>query len=152
MDVEEIIIETLKIAEHIELDHDGPPKIYTCCISNKSVFSDVVRTGELCICAHSERVATLLFFLLHGIFDQVNLEHRTKWYTEELQQSIDLDYEDITAEIAMGLWIHRFQSAAEITEHNIVQPIIISVGASSRALTPSICDIWTLPRIRRQMD
>lgn len=162
MDIEEIIIETLRIAEHIELEHEGPPNIYTCLVKTPTskvtnidalvgtgVFSEVVLTGELCVCAASHDVAVLLFFLLQGIYDYG--EHRLEWYTQELEKCINMEYDDVTPEVAIKLWTEQYNKSAEVQQHNIVQPIVIKpMDHSVITLTPSICDIWTLPRIRRQ--
>jgi hypothetical protein len=170
MDIEEIIIEALRLAEQIELEHgpSAPPHIYTCIVkatggtlraTNVGMFSDVVLTGELCVCAHSEQVALLIFFLIHGIFDYG--DNRLEWYTQILEGCINIDYDDVTAELVMQSWTKWYYSVIEIKEHNIAQPIVVypilcdtaAAGTALRGvvtLTPSICDIWTLPRIRRQ--
>lgn len=149
MDIEELIIETLRLCEHIELDHEGPPRIFTCLTDETSLFSEVVLTGELCVCAHSRTVAVFLFFLINGIFDHA--EHRLEWYTQELEQCINLEYDDITPETAIKLWTEHYETTVKVQEHNINQPIIVHpMERSIVTLTPSICDIWTLPRIRRQ--
>jgi len=154
MDIEEIIIETLRIAEQMELEHEGPPNIYTCLVRNnstESVFSEVVLTGELCVCAANRQVAVLLFFLIQGVFDHG--DHRLEWYTRELERCINLDYDDVTADDVIKLWTDQYQSTVEIKEHNIIQPIVVQPMAMDRGnvtLIPSVCDIWTLPRIRRQ--
>lgn len=154
MDIEEIIIETLRIAEQMELEHEGPPNIYTCLVrddsgSLESVFAEVVLTGELCVCAANKQVAVLLFFLIQGVFDHGS--HRLEWYTRQLERCINLDYDDVTAEDVMKVWTNQYQSMVEIKEHNIIQPIVVQpMDRGNVTLTPSICDIWTLPRIRRQ--
>lgn len=158
MDIEEIIIETLRLAEQMELESDCPPNIYTCLVkeisADTSVFSEIVLTGELCVCAHSEQVATLLFFLLNGIFD--HNDNRLEWYTQMLERCVNMDYDDVTAENAVTHWTNYYlEHIIELKEHNITQPIVIYpiIGSEKRGiitLTPSICDIWTLPRIKRQ--
>ena len=151
MDVEEIIIETLKLVTHIELNHEGPPNIYTCLLRNPesdSIFNEVVLAGDVCVCAHTSQVATLLFYLMHGIFDHST--NRLKWYTKVLEK---VYYDDITPEVAVEIWTNYYESIAEIKKHNITQSIIIYPTESTIVnMTPGTCDIWTIPRVRRQFN
>jgi hypothetical protein len=151
MDIEELVIETLRLCEHLELEDDEPPNIYTCMAigsaQDSSAFNDVAATGELCVCAHNPTVATFIFFLMQGVFDHP--DDRLEWYTQHLEQC--LEYDEITPEVAIELWTARYAKVAKITEHNITQPIVTRpMDGATVTLTPSICDIWTLPRIRRQ--
>ena len=150
MDIEELLIETLKVAEMRELHATGPPNIYTCLvpepIDKDGVFAEIVVTGELCVCAADPQVASLLFFLIQGVFDHTF--DRDEWYLEMLSMRVNMEYDDVSAEDALVIWAKLYAEQVEIKEHNIVQPIIIQ--PLSKAITPSICDIWTLPRIRRQ--
>lgn len=153
----ELILETLRIAEVKELDYEGPPHIYTCLLKDHDIasstasnlFADIVLTGELCVCAGDPQVARLLFFLIQGVFDHQSDKY--KWYTEALESRINLEYDDVTPEEALAAWADYYDSIAEVREHNISQPIVTyPMERGMVTLTPSICDIWTLPRIRRQ--
>lgn len=177
MDIEDIIIEALRFAEQTELQSENQLHIYTCMVKSPGLgggggggprhgmFSEVALTGDICVCAHEGQVALLLFFLLYGIFDYG--DDKLEWYTQTLSDCINrtevscVDADEVTAEIAMKLWNEWYGNLVEISQHNITQPIIvypiISHGIAGSApkrgtitFTPSISDIWTLPRVRRQ--
>jgi hypothetical protein len=150
MDIDELIIATLQIAEEKEIMSQHAPAFYTCQIRADNLFSEIVATGELCVCASSMAVASLVFFLLEGVFDHG--DNRQKWYTGQLHKCaeslVDFDGE-LTAEIAYKVWTSTFHG--QLTEHKMSQPILVHhLPGNVLSLTPSTCDIWTLPRIRRQ--
>lgn len=153
MDIEEIIVETLRLSEQLEIDSDNTARLYTCLVPedrySDSFFAETVQLGELCVCACNEQVAVLIFFLLQGIFDHT--DNKLEWFTQELENCINLDYEDITPEVAMKLWTEKYKTKVEISSHNISQSIVVHpMNKAVITMTPSICDIWTLPRIHRQ--
>ena len=156
MDIDDVVIEVLRLAEQIELDSTSVPHIYTCIINPRQggggIFSEVVLTGEVCVCAHTRIVAELLFFLLNGIYDFE--QGKMEWYNQVLE-----GHDDLTAEDALDLWIKWYTGTgtAEVTEHDITRPIVVQPITCDGlhgmvTLTPSMCDIWTLPRIKRQFD
>jgi len=154
MDIDDVVIEALRLAEHIEQDSVDIPHIYTCIVKDTSngIFSEVVLTGELAVCAHTRFVAELLFFLLHGIYDFE--KKKMEWYNQVLET---MGSDDITAEEAMNVWLKWYSGIAEIKEHDITRPIVVRPITSDGlhgtvTLTASMCDIWTLPRIKRQFD
>lgn len=149
MDIEEIIVETLRLSEQLEMESNNSARLYTCLVSGDSFFAETVQLGELCVCACNEQVAVLIFFLLQGIFDHT--DNKLEWFTQELESCINLDYDEVTPEVAMKLWTNKYKSQAQITSHNISQPIVVHpMDEAVITMTPSICDIWTLPRIYRQ--
>lgn len=157
MDMDELILEALSLAETHELNCTGSPKIYTCILptdsplwDERSIFAEIVMKGEVCVCACDANVASLIYFLMQGVFD--HSKDRNAWYLNILSNKFNMQYDDMSAEDAMAIWTNEFEKTC-ITEHNILQPIIIKSEKLNNEvikLTPSICDIWTLPRIRRQ--
>lgn len=153
MDIDELIIATLHIAEEKESTSDKEHAFYTCqvlCPCASSAFSDIVSMGDLCICASKTSVATLIFFLLEGIFDHRN--NKQEWYTDLLHKGIesmnDSTFDgEITENIAYQAWVEQFLRNAKVLRHNISQHIIC---LQSGNINPSMCDIWTIPRILRQ--
>ena len=150
MDIEELVIATLKITEYKEIEFIGQPKLYTCNDDNepKGLFGEVMSTGELCVCANDNITALLLLFLLKGIFNKG--EDKYKWFTNILLKKINPDYDEIKAEDALKIWTDYIKTELSIKQHNITQPIIINGDNHTITLTPSTCDIWTLPRVKRQ--
>jgi hypothetical protein len=152
MDIEEIILETLKIVEDKEINSQKNPCFYTCILNHDSAFSDIVESADACVLASNYSIASYLFFLMEGFFDHGN--NKAEWYTKCLNEWIrhnapdDFDGE-ITAEVAYEVWSRNYKGC--ITEHHPTQPIIIDPTPNSViSITPTICDIWTIPRIRRQ--
>lgn len=157
MDTEELIIAVLKHAETLELESNSSVSLYTCSMNQSSIFGEIVETGELCVLASSVEVATVLFFLIQGLFDR---KHNPDYFISVIHEGLDLlrsgelqidgiDDDDITPELAFCLWVHLFQG--QVMSHSVRQPIVIRpLPDSMIALTPSTCDIWTIPRIRRQ--
>ena len=150
MDIEELIVATLKIAEQKELEHMGQPKLYTCndLVNPRALFGEIMNTGELCVCANDDKVATYLFYLIKGVFNHG--DGRYAWFTKQLNDFVNFEYDDLNPEDAFNLWVREFSKTIDIKKHNITQPIIINNDKHTITLTPSTCDIWTLPRIRRQ--
>ena len=150
MDIEELMIATLKISEQKELEFMGQPKLYTCndLVDPKSLFGEIMNTGELCVCANDDNVATFLLYLIKGVFNHG--DSRFDWFTKQLSGCFNFEYDDLNPEDAFNLWVKEFSKTVSIKKHNITQPIIINNGKHTVTLTPSTCDIWTLPRIRRQ--
>jgi hypothetical protein len=162
MDIEELIIEILKIVEQSELQALTDACFYTCLRDDDDIFTEIIISGELCVYASSIEVATMLFFLLEGIFNHG--DDKLRWYTKMMAEAqakeshfdsdfdsdSDYDYEsEITPLKAFKLWIQHYKG--KITEHNVLRPIVIHPTASSTiSLKSTTCDIWTLPRIRRQ--
>lgn len=152
MDIDELILETFKIVEEKEISTSGSPSIYTCISSQNNAFSDIVETGDTCVFASSYEVASYLFFLMEGFFNHGS--NKGEWYTKCLQEWVryyreeDFDGE-ITAEIAFKIWSQNYHGC--ITDHRPTHPIIIDPTPESVvSISPTICDIWTLPRVKRQ--
>jgi hypothetical protein len=156
MDIEEIILAVLKIVEDKEINSQRLPCFYTCILNHNSVFSDIVESGELCVLASNYDVATFLFFLMEGFFDHGS--DKGEWYIKHLQEWIktyktpDDDFDgEITPEIAYDVWSTNYKGC--ITEHHTSQPLIIDpTPGSILSIMPTVCDIWTIPRIKRQFD
>ena len=150
MDIEELVVATLKIAEQREIEFIGQPRLFTCNdkVDPKSLFGEIMSTGELCVCANDTNVAALLLFLIKGVFNHGN--SRYQWFTQQLQKGVNLEYDDVKAEDALKIWADQMKKDLIIKKHNITQPIVVNNEKITITLTPSTGDIWTLPRIKRQ--
>lgn len=157
MDIDELILETLKIIEDREITASNAPCLYTCISgqidhNNNNVFSDIVETGDTCVFASSYETAACLFFFMEGFFNHG--KQKGEWYTKCLHEWVKYYRDDefdgeITADIAFKIWSQNYHGC--ITEHQPTQSIIIDPTPNSVvSISPTICDIWTLPRVRQQ--
>lgn len=165
MDIEELIQGTLKLAEKQEMEATHEPSLYTYKLDTNSHFSDMVCYGDISVLASNFEVASLLFFLLEGYYE----DQKWDWYTNKLQewivkygdsiQSEEWDG-DITCEVAYDLWSKH--SHGIITQHNLLAPIRIkhydrpshseNSGLDTYVvITPALSEIWTLTRFRRNL-
>ena len=160
MDSEELIDAVLNLAEDKEINIRSPPKVYMykgdC--ENDSLFQKVTGLGDLCVLACDENVAAVLLFLMEQFFD----DHDTQWCISRLTRHLSelskdqleiLGIEsdaDITADLAFKVWCHITKK--KVTGHSMHHPIVLNpVKDATCMILPSIIDIWTIPRVRRQV-
>ena len=137
MDAEDLIVDVLRHMEDLEIDAESKPYLYTETVSTFDA-------GDVCTLASNPDVGKALLVLVRCIYGKKPLS----WCIDQIILNFDVD--EITTECAFSCWS---KLSKEVSQHSVSAPLLLHPEPHMVvSQIPSLSDIWTIPRVRHEIE